>query len=167
MDQKNIARSITEARKKSGLTQQQLADKCNLNIRTIQRIEAGIVIPRCYTLRILNEALETNIDFPGTNDIDGEELRLRQQFYARKKIRIATFISAMVLLVATGMFLIISPTDVLFGLTKRSWAPFLYFLMFAHLIALGIYWRCPACGRLLGDVFNIRRCGHCGLKFYE
>lgn len=167
MDQENIAKSITDARNKAGLTQQELADKCNLNIRTIQRIEAGEVVPRCYTVRILSEALEKRIDYPTGKEADLEEQHLRRLFLVRKKIRIATFASAMTILLITGIILIVSPNGELFGLSKREWTPIVYFLMFAHLIGLGIYWRCPACNHLLGDVFNIRRCGHCGLRFYE
>jgi DNA-binding XRE family transcriptional regulator len=37
-------------------------DKCNINVRTIQRIEAGEVNPRSYTIRNILEALGTSID---------------------------------------------------------------------------------------------------------
>ncbi len=50
MQQPEIGRNIKEARLNLGLTQIQLADKCRLDIRTIQRIETGKVNPRFYTL---------------------------------------------------------------------------------------------------------------------
>ncbi len=46
-----------ELRKQHGLTQEELAEKCAVNIRSIQRIEAGDVNPRAYTRRILAAAL--------------------------------------------------------------------------------------------------------------
>ena len=56
---KHIGDKIKEARKNFGFTQAQLAEKCRLDIRTIQRIEAGIVMPRYYTITLINEALGT------------------------------------------------------------------------------------------------------------
>src|SRR5690606_18323924 len=40
-----------------GLTQEDLVERCNINVRTIQRIEAGEVSPRSYTLKLILEAL--------------------------------------------------------------------------------------------------------------
>jgi transcriptional regulator with XRE-family HTH domain len=39
------------------MTQKELAELCNVDIRTIQRIEAGAVEPRMYTLKLLSSAL--------------------------------------------------------------------------------------------------------------
>ena len=41
-----------------GYTQQVLAEKSNLSLRTIQRIESGATIPKGYTLKALSKALE-------------------------------------------------------------------------------------------------------------
>ena len=59
MKHSRIGNLIKEARKEAGLTQLQLADKCCLDIRTIQRIESGKVYPRLYTLNLINEVLGT------------------------------------------------------------------------------------------------------------
>ncbi len=53
MVQPNLGKKIVELRKAQGLTQKELVDKCNLNIRTIQRIESGEVTPRGYTLKLI------------------------------------------------------------------------------------------------------------------
>ena len=53
MKQPELGRKIVELRKANGLTQDELAEKCNLNIRTIQRIESGDVTPRSYTTRLI------------------------------------------------------------------------------------------------------------------
>ncbi len=55
-------KKIAELRKAKGLTQEELVDKCNLNVRTLQRIESGEVTPRTYTLRLIFEALEYSFD---------------------------------------------------------------------------------------------------------
>jgi XRE family transcriptional regulator, regulator of sulfur utilization len=59
-----LAKKLLDARKKKGLTQEELADKTNITVRTIQRIESGETIPRAFTLRTLAAALETTlVDF--------------------------------------------------------------------------------------------------------
>lgn len=49
---------IREARIKKGMTQQDLAERANINVRTIQRIENGEVSARTYTLNTLAAFLE-------------------------------------------------------------------------------------------------------------
>jgi transcriptional regulator with XRE-family HTH domain len=48
---------IKEARIRKGMTQEELALETGINIRTIQRIENGEVIPRSYSLRTIAEML--------------------------------------------------------------------------------------------------------------
>ncbi len=57
MKQPRLGKRISELRKAKGWTQEELVEKCNLNVRTIQRIEAGEVTPRSYTVKALFEAL--------------------------------------------------------------------------------------------------------------
>lgn len=58
---KLIAKKISEARIAKGLTQEDLADQAQINIRTIQRIEHSESVPRCKTLQLISEALEIDI----------------------------------------------------------------------------------------------------------
>lgn len=58
----NIGSKIKELRLLKGLTQEELADKTGLSVRTIQRIESGEVDPRTYTLNALAEALGVGIE---------------------------------------------------------------------------------------------------------
>lgn len=58
MKQPELGKKISELRKAKGLTQEELVERCNLNVRTIQRIEAGEVSPRSYTVKALFEALD-------------------------------------------------------------------------------------------------------------
>jgi transcriptional regulator with XRE-family HTH domain len=58
MKQPELGRKIAELRKSKGLTQEELVERCNLSVRTLQRIENGEVIPRSHTLRVILAALE-------------------------------------------------------------------------------------------------------------
>src|SRR5690554_833768 len=58
MKQPELGHKILELRKAKGLTQEELVERCNINVRTIQRIEAGEVTPRSYTIKSIMDALE-------------------------------------------------------------------------------------------------------------
>ncbi|WP_297086225.1 helix-turn-helix domain-containing protein [uncultured Draconibacterium sp.] len=62
MQQPELGKKIAELRKLKGLTQEELVEKCKLNVRTLQRIEAGEVRPRAYTLNVLSEVLDYNFN---------------------------------------------------------------------------------------------------------
>lgn len=53
---------IVVARKKKGLTQEQVADLTNISVRTIQRIENGESVPRAYTVKAIATALDTSFE---------------------------------------------------------------------------------------------------------
>jgi transcriptional regulator with XRE-family HTH domain len=61
MKQPDLGRKIAELRKAKSLTQEELVKKCNLNVRTLQRIESGVVTPRSYTIKAIFAALECDI----------------------------------------------------------------------------------------------------------
>ncbi|MBN1439434.1 MAG: helix-turn-helix domain-containing protein [Anaerolineales bacterium] len=65
MNQTELGLRVAELRQQKGLTQEQLAERCEVSPRTIQRIESGEVDPRAYTLHCLGAALE--FDFGGEN----------------------------------------------------------------------------------------------------
>lgn len=58
MKQPELGQTIARLRQSKGLTQEELVEKCNISIRTIQRIEAGDVTPRSYTIKALFSALD-------------------------------------------------------------------------------------------------------------
>jgi transcriptional regulator with XRE-family HTH domain len=60
MNQPELGKKIAELRKAKGLTQEELVEKCNLSVRTLQRIESGEVMPRSYTIKIIFAALDHN-----------------------------------------------------------------------------------------------------------
>ena len=57
MKQPELGQKILELRKQKGFTQEELVAQCHINVRTIQRIEAGEVNPRSYTVKIILEVL--------------------------------------------------------------------------------------------------------------
>lgn len=57
----SLASKIRDSRKKLGLSQEALAEKANVSLSTIQRIEKGIVKPRAFTLKIIADTLELDI----------------------------------------------------------------------------------------------------------
>ncbi|MBN1820970.1 MAG: helix-turn-helix transcriptional regulator [Prolixibacteraceae bacterium] len=80
MKQPELGNQISETRKIKGYTQLELAEECNVDIRTIQRIESGEVTPRLFTLRIINEKLGTNFDLNGDSGIekiDGSKMAIK------------------------------------------------------------------------------------------
>ena len=62
MKQPDLGKKILELRKSKGLTQEELVEKCNINVRTIQRIEAGDVTPRSFTIKTILEVLGVESD---------------------------------------------------------------------------------------------------------
>ncbi len=57
MQQPELGRQLTALRKEKNLTQEELVEKSHVSVRTIQRIEAGEVLPRVSTVKILLAAL--------------------------------------------------------------------------------------------------------------
>ena len=53
-----VAKKISETRKAKGLTQEELAEKSKVNLRTIQRIENSESEPRGKTLNLICDALQ-------------------------------------------------------------------------------------------------------------
>ncbi|WP_280646982.1 MULTISPECIES: helix-turn-helix transcriptional regulator [unclassified Dysgonomonas] len=73
MKQPELGQKIVALRKKKGLTQEELVEKCNINVRTLQRIESGEVNPRSFTVKIIFNALDY--------DINNESLNQRPQMF--------------------------------------------------------------------------------------
>ena len=104
IQQPDLGKKIADLRKAKGLTQEELVDKCNLNVRTLQRIESGEVTPRTYTIRLIFEALDFSLEESQTDK--GFIQIWLEQFYisfidlfnlktnTMKKISILTVISA-------------------------------------------------------------------------
>lgn len=57
----SLSENIVKARKVKGITQDELAQASNINVRTIQRIEAGETQPRAFTLKSISQVLEVSL----------------------------------------------------------------------------------------------------------
>ncbi len=73
MNQPDLGLKIAELRQQKGLTQEKLAEYCEVSTRTIQRIESGEVEPRSFTRNSLGNILE--FDF-GRENSENENLWL-------------------------------------------------------------------------------------------
>ena len=62
MKQPELGRKLANLRKEKNITQEELVEKCNVSVRTIQRIEAGEVTPRVSTVKIILSALEEDFE---------------------------------------------------------------------------------------------------------
>lgn len=84
IQQPELGKKIADYRKSKGFTQEELVEKCNLSVRTLQRIEAGEVTPRNYTVKLIFEVLE--LDFENSFNSQNEKSKGRiekwlEQFY--------------------------------------------------------------------------------------
>jgi len=61
---------IKELRLKKGITQEELAAKTDISVRTIQRIESGDVDPRAFTLQSIATALEVDYEVLVSTETD-------------------------------------------------------------------------------------------------
>ncbi len=68
MNQPDFGLKITELRQQKGLTQEKLAEYCEVSARTIQRIESGEVEPRSFTRNSLSNILEFDFGKENTNN---------------------------------------------------------------------------------------------------
>ena len=71
MKQPDLGLKVTELRQEKGITQEQLAEHCEVSTRTIQRIESGEVDPRSFTINMLSEVLEFDFskDHTGSDNL--------------------------------------------------------------------------------------------------
>jgi len=62
MKQPELGIKISEIRSQRSITQKELSEACKIDIRTIQRIESGDVTPRISTLKLIANALSSNLN---------------------------------------------------------------------------------------------------------
>jgi transcriptional regulator with XRE-family HTH domain len=84
MKQPELGKKILELRLAKRLTQTELAEKCNISLRTIQRIESNDVVPRSYSVKTIFSVLDYNSASIISNfnlnekSVDGFEFRLKK-----------------------------------------------------------------------------------------
>ncbi|MEL7006743.1 MAG: helix-turn-helix domain-containing protein, partial [Bacteroidota bacterium] len=103
---------LIELRKSKGLTQEELAERCNISVRTIQRIESGAVQPRANTVKIISQNL-------GVDLLDQAQLKrysfsghIQDLFNLKTdKMRRVTFLSIIGVILLLSSFLVISSVN--------------------------------------------------------
>lgn len=88
----SIGKRIKENRKNKGLTQEELAEKARLNLRTIQRIENAECEPRGKTLSLICDVLE----------IEMYDLTLGEDL-SKEKNKVSKFIQVLFIIVLNFM----------------------------------------------------------------
>lgn len=68
MKQPELRNKIVELRKQKGLTQEELALRCGLNISTVKKVEDGSITPSLDTVKLLAEELEFEYSAEGYDD---------------------------------------------------------------------------------------------------
>jgi transcriptional regulator with XRE-family HTH domain len=112
MNQPELGIKIAELRIQNSMTQKELADLCTVDIRTIQRIETGEVVPRLHTLKLLSTALGFDLS----------------QFNANDKNHQRVPDSKMRLSLIAGIIFSVNAIPLVFYLVTQSLNNFIYFL---------------------------------------
>ncbi len=82
--------TLKKIREEQNLTQEELAEKSGLSVRTIQRVEAGR-IPKGYTLKMLLSSLNISEEELKNNDIPTEENEHEQELSPNEKEETANY----------------------------------------------------------------------------
>lgn len=117
MKQPELGKKISELRLAKGLTQTELAEMCQVSLRTIQRIETAEVSPRSFTLRLIFKSLDAeSFLFMPISETAAPKWQIQlEQFFKSflelfnlksepmKKITILTLITVAVVFVLTSL----------------------------------------------------------------
>jgi transcriptional regulator with XRE-family HTH domain len=127
MKQPELGKRLNEVRIQRGITQKELSDLCSVDIRTIQRIEAGEVEPRMSTLKILAAALEY------------DELASNQSNSVIKNDQLKTTLLVSLIAGVFYFFNFILYSVVVPNYTSISGGPVLFTLSMVHIITGGLF----------------------------
>lgn len=130
MKQPELGLKISELRSLNGITQKELSEVCRMDIRTIQRIESGEVMPRVTSLKLIAEALLCDIR-TFTDDQPPIEAVLSEKFLL--SVLVAGIIYLITVVLLSPVF---PPDEAIFSLYPVLWfvdviaGVFLYFGFF-------------------------------------
>jgi transcriptional regulator with XRE-family HTH domain len=125
MKQPELGKKVLELRLSKGFTQNELAEKCNLSIRTIQRIELGEVIPRSFTLKTIFSVLDYEFYDAKTVSQNAKTLTFKEtilEIFNLKKntMKKLSFLSVLLVLGLFFMFKNESQAQTISGWTKAG-----------------------------------------------
>jgi XRE family transcriptional regulator, regulator of sulfur utilization len=102
-----LYQQIAALRKSKGLTQEELASRSQLTVRTIQRIESGESVPRSFTLKAIANALD--IPFEYFNGTETQPLNERNPSQSAAVIEERDAIHSLQLINLSSFFYLIIP----------------------------------------------------------
>ena len=106
MQQPDLGRRIAKLRRAKELTQEELANQCGINVRTLQRIESGSVLPRSYTIRLLSDVLDAPLNGATENTFAKNAGRRFRNLFNLKKHTMAKVSVLGVIALIAGFFLV-------------------------------------------------------------
>ncbi|MBX2970944.1 MAG: helix-turn-helix transcriptional regulator [Cyclobacteriaceae bacterium] len=121
MQQPELGRRLTALRKERNLTQEELVEKSHVSVRTIQRIEAGEVLPRMSTVKILLEALGESYETFLTKPTN-METRTEQLEHSGRGILLTAVIAGAIYL---AVEISLGALDIAWLTKERDWEPWL------------------------------------------
>lgn len=121
MQQPELGRRLTALRKERNLTQEELVEKSHVSVRTIQRIEAGEVLPRLSTVKILLEALGESYDTFLTKPTNMETRTEQLEHSGRSVLLTAVIAGAIYLAVEISL----GALDIAWLTKEQDWEPWL------------------------------------------
>lgn len=105
MNQPKLGKKIFELRREIGLTQGELAENCNISLRTVQRVESGEVTPRSHTIKVIFSALDCELNNASINNSDKTSSEIFLKLFNLKILKkisvlflVGIFISVFILL---------------------------------------------------------------------
>jgi transcriptional regulator with XRE-family HTH domain len=127
MKQPELGKRLNEIRTQKGITQKELSDLCSVDIRTIQRIEAGEVEPRMSTIKILAAALENDELASNRNISDNKNEQMKSAY-------LVSFVAGFIFFFNFIVYTLIAPA---FPSISGSWIYFL--LSVTHVLTGGLF----------------------------
>ncbi|MBX2962500.1 MAG: helix-turn-helix transcriptional regulator [Cyclobacteriaceae bacterium] len=121
MQQPELGRRLIALRKERNLTQEELVEKSHVSVRTIQRIEAGEVLPRMSTVKILLEALGESYETFLTKPTN-METRTEQMEHSGRGILLTAVIAGAIYL---AVEISLGALDIAWLTKERDWEPWL------------------------------------------
>jgi transcriptional regulator with XRE-family HTH domain len=147
-DSMKTGQIIRELRTKKGMTQEDLAAKTDITVRTIQRIESGEVDPRAFTLQSIANALEVDYQvlINSEDEITSERVKQNNRWLP------LLHLSGLLLLILPPIFIWIWKRDEVEGMRKHAMdvinyqismtlylLPWVIFGAYPIVIVLGVY----------------------------
>jgi transcriptional regulator with XRE-family HTH domain len=118
MQQPELGRRLAALRKEKNLTQEGLVEKSHVSVRTIQRIEAGEVLPRTITVKILLEALGESYESFSINQNQVMEAQKSSLPTTNRNTLLIAVLAGVVYLVAE---IILGTIDIAWFTDGRDW----------------------------------------------